>query len=200
MPSPKQQPPIRFDEASHTYTDPDTGLIVPSVTTVLSATSGPSFYPDNGSRELGSSVHRMLERLDKSTLIRAFYTDPLHHAYLDHYESFLKDYHSIEYSGIEQRVYHKELRYAGTADRVGHHRHTHASLIADVKTGSTMVNANLQMAAYAMALFDDYEAVDRFVIQVHPQTLKGYRLYKYDDPMDFVKWRKKLEEYHANQF
>ena len=142
----------------------------------------------------------MLERLDKSTLIRAFYTDLLHLEYLDHYECFLRDFY-IKFTGIEERIYNKTLRYAGTADRVGYYRdipfqEKNAWLVADLKTGSTMVNANLQTAAYAMALFDDYEAVDRFVIQIHPQTLKGYKLYKYDDPMDFVKWRQILNDYH----
>ncbi len=197
MPSQKPQPPISFDEASHTYTDPDTGLIVPSVTTVLSAMSGPSFYADNGSRELGTLMHRMFEKLDKGTLIPAFYTDPLHQQFLFHYRMFLLDYPILKFTGIEQRIYHKEFRYAGTADRVG--VGGFKPLIADIKTGTTMVNANLQTAAYAMALFDDYADVDRFVIQIHPQTLKGYRLYKYDDPMDFVKWRQILDEYHDSK-
>lgn len=201
MANPKRQPLINFDEASHTYTDPDTGEIVPSVTTVLSAMSGPSFYPDNGSRELGSLIHRMYERLDTGTLIPAFYPDPLHQQYLFDYRSFLMDYPAVRYSGIEQRIYNKNLRYAGTADRVGTmgiEPQWTTSIIADIKTGSTMANANLQTAAYAMALFDDYETVERFVIQIHPQTLKGYKLFKYDDPRDFIEWQEKLRSYCAN--
>lgn len=200
MPSPKPQPPINFDEVTHTYADPDTGVVVPSVTQVLDAMTGPKFYPDNGSRELGHLIHKMYERLDLGTLIPAFYTDPLHLEYLDQYKCFHTDFY-IGFSGIEQRIYNKELRYAGTADRVGYYKdipftERGSRFIADIKTGSTMANANLQTAAYAMALFDDYEAVDRFVIQVHPQTLNGYRLFKYDDPIDFVKWKGMLERYH----
>lgn len=131
---------LTFDVATHVYSDPETGVIYPSVTQVIkeagllgwTVQDDADWYMDRG-----SAVHEataLWDRgiLDESTL------DPQIRPYLDAWIKFRKE---SGYSPkiIEKPLLHVTYRYAGTIDRD----------CIEIKTGQYAPWHSLQIAAYA---------------------------------------------------
>ena len=144
---------IDFDEATHTYSR--NGVVVPSVTQVLTPLTDYSSVPKwrlGQARERGDYVHRMCEMfvwgtLDESDL------DKDYTPYLDGFKRFLKDTNFIP-EHVEERVYHPQLHYAGTFDLggslppKGRVRKTYRALIDIKTTYAFMPSVGPQTAGY----------------------------------------------------
>lgn len=109
---------ISFDEATHTYTVD--GVIVPNVTSIMRGIVDYSNIPrhilDEAS-ERGTYVHKCCEMFLWGTLDESS-VEPGYMPYLDAFKLFLGDtYFIVEH--IEERVYHRKLKYAGTVDMIG---------------------------------------------------------------------------------
>lgn len=108
-------PELTFDEFTHTYRLNE--LIIPSVTTVMKPLSD-DFYravdPDVLERaaKRGTAIHNAVENFAK------FGIEDIPPDYAGYFQAFLKwwELQQPEVLATECRVYHKILRYAGTAD------------------------------------------------------------------------------------
>lgn len=141
---------VTFDESTHQYTCG--GVIVPSVTQILKAAG---LYPDfskidpevmEWKRNLGTQVHAATELDDMDNLgDYDFQID----GYLFAWRKF-KAETGFTPMHIEQRVYHKQHKYAGTLDRIGVFGSRGA--LVDIKTGQAdLITVGPQTAAYAEA-------------------------------------------------
>lgn len=153
---------LSFDEASHTYRWD--GKLVPSVTQILKPIS-PDFrkVPSEvleRARQLGVAVDHTitlfeLDDLDEDSL------DPQLAAYLDGWKR-LKAMAQIEVLGVQERVYHPTLGYAGTMDIRANVAGFGAVL--DVKrTFAIPASVGPQTAAYAEA----WNAADTIAPRIH---------------------------------
>lgn len=173
---------LTFDATAHRYYWH--GQPVPGVTTILAPLTDLSRVSESVLRaasEFGTAVHLACELDDKGTLDEAA-LDPHLQPYLDAWRRFCREW-EVEWSGIEQRVFHPKLRYAGTLDRKGIARGRRS--IVDIKS-STQLYASVgpQLAAYARA---DDEVLGAQAQRVAVQ-LKGdgtYHAQIYTDPSDW---------------
>lgn len=143
---------LRFDEATHTYTKD--GVVVPSVTQILSDLSSREYR--HVSREvmeeaamLGKAVHKMIELDLRDDLDLDSLSDELRR-YYDAWRNFLAT------SGFrmvlsEQRVYSSRYGYAGTLDLAGW-LNKQSCLIDAKRTAQVPRTAGPQTAAYRQAL------------------------------------------------
>lgn len=147
----QKHPPLRFDDATHTYWVE--GQRLPSVTQILEAEGFISSYcKDDEAAEYGNNVHLMVSldvhgRLDEDSLdpgLRNPFTGwRLFRGEWPHL-SPIKEY-------VEEPLYHHRLLYAGTPDlpmwmRSGRSRQL---VVIDVKTTATpQAHHELQTAAY----------------------------------------------------
>ncbi len=110
-------PELAFDEAVHTYRL--NGQIIPSVTTLMKPLSD-DFYRTvdlevlNRAAQRGTAIHNAIENYIE------FDIRDIPPQYAGYFEAFLQwwNYRKPEPLALEKRVYHKILRYAGTADLV----------------------------------------------------------------------------------
>lgn len=189
---------IDFDPVSHRYSNG--GLLIPSVTSILTFMdqTATKFMRQTGAKERGTDVHKMLQDWDNGLFV-PFEWDHLDEVFLTQYRSFLEDYR-LAFDGIEKIVYHEELNYCGTVDRLGREwdlSNKERLFICDFKTGTTVPpSARLQTAGYALAAFpNDYKEVERYSLHLNPK-LKRYKIKAYQDPSDFIEWRILVREYH----
>ena len=108
-------PELEFEEEPHIYRLD--GLIIPSVSTVMEPLSSSvygSIDPDilNMAANRGTIVHEAVENYVQYGIEDI---DPRYGAYLDAFIAFWKDYKPTLVA-TEYRMYHKYLKYAGTAD------------------------------------------------------------------------------------
>lgn len=109
---------IHFDPTAHAYTL--NGKRLPNVTSILSPLSEYAEIPRHildAASERGNYVHKMCElylwgTLDESGI------EPEYAGYLEAFKRFLSET-GFEAAHIEERVYHRELMYAGTIDLGG---------------------------------------------------------------------------------
>ena len=106
---------VEFDETTHTYRV--NGVVLPSVTTVMKPLSS-SFYEavDAGTlsnaADRGTAVHQAIENFLEYGIEDI---PPEHAGYFAAFKAFLADKNPIIIA-TETKLYHKFLRYAGTAD------------------------------------------------------------------------------------
>lgn len=171
--------PLAFDEATHTYTY--RGKVVPSVTQILAPLSNLDMVPSitlAAASAFGTATHLACElddlgELDEGSL------DPGLKPVLHAWRKFSQE-HGVRWIGIEQRVYHPTLRYAGTLDRCGWVDGEMA--IVDIKTSTSLYPVmGLQLAAYAQA--EMKPTAKRYVVQL--KTDGTYVLQPYTDPNDW---------------
>lgn len=161
---------LTFDEATHTYRY--NGEVVPSVTQILKPIS-PDFrrVPSETlerARALGVAVDQTitlfeLDDLDEESL------DPQLAAYLDAWKK-LKAFAGIEVLGVQERVYHPELKYAGTLDiraNVG----GFLSVLDVKRTFAVPASSGPQTAAYGMAYTKSTGSIvrQRFAVHLKPR-------------------------------
>ena len=107
---------LEFNESTHTYTL--NGVIVPSVTSVLSILNGYEGIPLQTlqrAAERGTAVHKATELSDLGELDYGSLDDEIS-GFLLGWHKFLDD-KKPELVAVEKQVYHPSLRYAGTLDR-----------------------------------------------------------------------------------
>jgi hypothetical protein len=181
-------PGLAFDEASHTYRY--LGVEVPSVTQVLKPLMNLDFVdPDvlHAAAAFGVAVHKAcelddLKQLDEEDLDAALVP------YLVAWRKFCRDY-DVEWHGIEERVYHPQLRYAGTLDRRGlvrvdPRKSYRSPAIVDIKSGTVLYpSVGPQLAAYHRAIAEGSVTTKRLAVQLKPDAT--YVAKWHDDPSDF---------------
>ncbi len=172
---------LTFDADKHEYQH--NGVTVPGVTQILTPLSNFDFVDDHvlqAAQKFGTAVHLACElddlgQLDQNAL------DPNLLLYLEGWRKFSLE-RGVNWSKVEQRVYHPTLKYAGTLDRQGH---VDGRLsIVDIKSGSALMpSVGPQLSAYAHAA-SPYAAaaLTRLAVRLIPG---GYELKKYTDPQDW---------------
>ena len=106
---------LTFEEEHHVYKL--NNVVIPSVTTIMKPLSA-SLYDGvdeevmRRAAERGTAVHNAIENYLK------FGIEDIDFGYEGYFEAFLKWYreHDVKPLATESRVYHRTLRYAGTAD------------------------------------------------------------------------------------
>ncbi len=139
---------LTFEPDGHIYRLPD-GEILPSVSEIIRFISREiygtvtQFTLDNAA-DRGSAVHKACEVLDKYGTVEC---DEVILPYVKAYVDFQKD-HRKKWSGIEVPMYHEEMKYAGTLDRII--QADDGFEIWDFKTTSAVqkVSLNAQMNGY----------------------------------------------------
>lgn len=180
---------LTFDEASHTYRHD--GRVVPGVTSILRPIMNfdhvdPALLA--AAAAFGVAVHKACELDDRGVLNEAA-LDPALVPYLDAWRAFSRDY-AVQWSAIEERVYHPRLRYAGTLDRFGIVRiapnkpHTTPAVV-DIKSGTQILpSVGPQLAAYYRARDESSVTTKRLAVQLKPDGT--YVAKWHDDPNDFA--------------
>lgn len=174
---------IEFNEELHQYTV--NGLIIPSVTQILSSVGLPdlSGVPADvleWKSGLGTAVHKATE-LDDFWDLDEDNLDPKIEPYLEAYRCFKRESGFIS-DNIEKQVYCKEYQYAGTFDRSGI-LNGKAALI-DFKTGLTDPKVvGPQTAAYEFAESGQSNKIKRFALKLNKDAT--YKLIPLTSKMDF---------------
>lgn len=191
---------LSFDEDKHEYRAD--GRVIPGVTSILQPLLDYSMIPHETlgrAQMLGQAVHRATELFDNDDLDMDSLSAELV-PYLAAWQKFRAecDFHPM---GVEQRVHHHVLDYAGTYDRVGLVRGEKA--VIDIKKMMTLGPViGLQLAAYKEAANLSLPAGERitrrYALGLRPDGT--YRMQPYNDPHDFAvfaslltvrNWRKK---------
>lgn len=183
---------LSFDEASHTYRM--YGEEVPSVTQILRPLSNFDAVPADvleAASNFGNATHKVCELHDLGTLDMGTVDAPLI-PYLNAWKRFCFD-HKVDWEGIEERVYHQALRFAGTLDRRGSLRYPandvgqrHKGII-DIKTSAELYpSCGPQLAAYDAAVYEGFPYGARGIrIAVQLKADGTYVAKQYKDKTDW---------------
>jgi hypothetical protein len=191
-------PQLTFDKAAHRYYLGNT--LLPSVTTVLAA-AGLLDYGFLGDRreaylERGRRVHVMTQRDDEGSLAEEP-PDAEILGYVEAWRSFKRDY-GFAPRLIEHRVFHPQLQYAGTLDRLGPVRDGSEWLL-DIKTGIAPAAARLQLAAYNGCLRHPRARLRRCVELHQDGAYKVIPFETSDYQRDLNKFLEALETFRARE-
>jgi len=140
-----------YNPDNHEYSiqyDPERKIVVPSVTQLLeyghlvdNSFIAPHYAED------GTEIHTMTELMDQGMYEPSLCVDRVHAAMVG-YEQFLLD-HDVVWELTEQKVFHNELFYAGTFDRLG--TVDGSPFLVDIKSGQKYRWHAVQVAAYLMS-------------------------------------------------
>jgi hypothetical protein len=170
---------LAFDEARHVYTYK--GQVVPSVTQILAPMSSLDAVPSvtlAAAAAFGTAAHLACELSDLGELEEEL-LDPELEPVLSAWRLFSLEHH-VQWHGIEERVFHPTLRYAGTLDRYG--LVDGETAVVDIKTSTALYpSMGLQLAAYAQAKM--VNGAKRYVVQLKRDG--SYVLQAYTDPSDW---------------
>lgn len=168
-----------------TYVDKDhkyflDGAELPSVTSILQGCGYMKALPfytkagsDNGRRRHTLTELYDLETLDWGTI------DESDFPFLKAYIQAKKDLNiEVEESGIEVRLYHPLLRYAGTSDRIC--RVNGRITVIDLKTGAPADWHVLQLILYGMAYAELYEQPLPDLMSLYLRKTGRYGYHKHD--------------------
>jgi hypothetical protein len=171
---------LTFDAARHEYRSG--GLVIPGVTSLLDQLHSFAGVPRDvldAAKKRGSAVHAACEYHDQNDLDETT-LDPVVAGYLAGWKRFLSDKRPA-WSHIEQPVFNRVHRYAGTPDRFGEMGGEKVQV--DIKTSAASHPAwGIQTAAYNHAA--GYPSARRFTCQLRPDG--AYRLIEWRDPNDFA--------------
>jgi len=172
---------LTFDEVKHVYRLD--GVVIPSVTTLMKPLSA-AMYDGideetlNKAAEKGTIVHNAIEDYVKY----GFDVIPEEQAgYFEAYKSFAKDY-KIEPIENEKRIYHKALRYAGTADCIA--KIDGKITLIDFKTTSVLMPmlTRVQLEAYKKALESmGYKVEAKMIVQLKKDGKYKIELHELND-------------------
>ena len=126
--------------------------------------------------DFGTKVHKACHLWNVNDLVEET-LDPRHVPYLNSYRRFLSE-SGFVVTASEKRVYHRLMKYAGTADFYGTWRGT--SWVVDIKTGIVPCTVGVQLAAYQQA--SDPRPRRRLCLQLKET---GYKLHYCDALEDF---------------
>lgn len=176
---------LTFDEASHAYHW--NGMRVPSVTQILGAMTDLSAIPEanlNFARDRGHAVHYACELFDQDDLDWSS-LDVRLVPYVEAWVDFRTKTGFVP-TGIEEKVFHPGLRYAGTLDRRGIIEGEPS--ILDIKAVAAMYpTTGMQTAAYAEALNAGGAVSEKHTGRYGIQLLKTgkWKLNHYKDATDW---------------
>lgn len=183
-----RDPLLTFDEASHIYKYDSE--VVPSVTSLFK-TTGMSNYDDveehilASACEKGKFIHIATEKFDNGTLDWQSIKDEDYFPYVLAWELFVKQNvkkigKEYQILAIEEPIYHKELRYAGTLDRIMV-LNDGCLTLGEIKTGTDVPETiGMQKAAYRNGAEAQFGIKIERSICVHLQPL-AYTLYESDE-------------------
>lgn len=176
---------LSFEERTHTYTLE--GEVIPSVTHIMGPISAAHYSNvrqdalEHAARR-GTSAHNAIE-----TYLEFGIADVSDEGapYLEAFVRWMEDV-SPEVVGAELRVYHKELRYAGTCDLLC--KIDGKLCLVDYKTTSSVNEAlcGVQLEAYARALASHGVEVERKMI-LHLKKNSDYKEHWFESP-DRLRW------------
>lgn len=184
---------IVFDPVEHTYTLD--GERLPNVTGVLDILGGYEGIPSGimtAARDRGDYVHKACEMmlwgtLDEDSILEEY------RPYIDAFRAFLEQ-SGAEIHGAEERVWHKTLKYAGTADIIAMvpKRQKPRKALIDIKTTAKMMpTVGPQLAAYQDAYNSQRpkaeHVVDRYGLKLNKDGT--YKLDPYTSPNDSAVFR-----------
>ncbi len=173
---------IDFDEAAHRYVVD--GKVRPSVTQILEVVDEiwrVPFEVLERARKLGTAVHRATELFDRDDLDESS-VDPAIEPYLRSYQRFRSETGFVP-DHVEMRLYHAQMGYCGTLDRVGQMNGKRALL--DIKSGEEWPSHGPQTAAYEQAFehMTKQKVSARFGLYLRDDGT--YRLQPKKDPSDW---------------
>ena len=128
---------MEFDKETHVYSQG--GKQYPSVTQVIHWGKTP-FYPNDGRRERGEEIHRMIDLYDTIGI-------DADDAHLYQWKQYLQT--GVTVVDSERKFINEECGYAGTVDKIIMQNGKYA--ILDIKTGSYASWHKMQVAAYCYA-------------------------------------------------
>lgn len=186
---------LTFDAPTHTYRLGD--RVLPGVTSILdrgiASYAGVPRHILDAAADRGTYVHRACElllwdSLDWDSLVPEF------RPYVDAFARFLQE-SGVDPELPEERVWHRKLFYAGTADLICRlaKRKKFRRAVIDFKTSFRLMPAvGPQLAAYQEAynsgIADKGEhALDRYAL--HLRKDGTYQLQPYESPMDMAVFR-----------
>ncbi len=197
---------LTFDQPSHTYTLD--GARLPSVTQVLDQLGSYAGIPEDvlaRKAEIGDAVHLCTELYDRDELD----TDSVPPEIAGYFAGWLRFREETGFTPIliEERVYSKTFRYAGTLDRTGTFSKMKgikpdAQVMVDLKcTYKLMATVGPQTAAYVAALNEQNRSLvqikRRFAVRlVNDGT---YQLEELRDPTDLSVFLAATTLYHWKQ-
>lgn len=172
-------PELEFDEARHEYRIG--GKLVAGVTGLLGTIHRFDMVPANimtAAQERGTNTHIACQFWDEDGDVDAASLTQDTVLRLGWWREFLADYRP-EFVGIESRVYHRALRYAGTADRFA--VINGKPWVIDIKTALQSHPVwGMQTAAYAQAA--GWGNAKRGTVQL---LQDGYRFLEWEEPSDW---------------
>jgi hypothetical protein len=184
-----------FDQDSHVYRLD--GVKLPGVTEILEYHHLTPNFPSGPYRVRGQRVHQACELHDKGV---RFSVGGGIVGYLESYKRALQD-SGFQWVGIEERLYHPTLCYAGTQDRRGWR--LGKVCVADLKSGDTDEETGLQLAGYTLmdltcplvpqdewlkqARRISQYSIERYKIRLFADGSKG-KITQYEDPLDIDAW------------
>lgn len=179
--------PIFFDDATHAYRVGD--VPVPSVTQILRATGISSDFnaiPQETlerKRLIGDAVHRACHYFDEGDLVETSVA-PQVLPYVEAWMRFRSERGFVP-DMLETRLYSGVYHFAGTLDRLGRVPEGRR-VLADIKTGDPDdAAADLQLAAYLVALREMRpeladQVIERWSVQLRADGT--YKLLRYPKP------------------
>ena len=180
-----------FNEELHRYTV--NGVIVPSVTTILSGVGIPDLrFVDKDVLKkaclFGTAAHLACELSDLGELDEDSLDQNLR-PMLDQWQAIRKIFVQPGFEVlIEKRIYSALHRYAGTLDRAYVNREKRSLAIVDLKTGAKTPSAGPQTAAYAKLVAEETGIKFRTVKRYTAHLLHGEKhgkLAEYKSPTDW---------------
>lgn len=191
---------LSFDPETHTYRVKKTGLVVPSVTQVISPLIDYSMIPQEMlalAAERGDAVHKATwlddqDDLDESSI------DEIVFPYLYAWRRFRREKPEWSIEAGETQVYSVHSSYAGTFDRL-FRMNTRSNDLAliEIKTTSSILPATgVQLAGYLSALPPSlkFRVKRRFVVKL--QGDGDYRLREFKDRDDFTVFNSLVSVHH----
>jgi len=179
-------PELEFAESTHIYKL--NGIIIPSVTTVLGPLNnlkydGISEKTLENAAEKGSAVHKAIENFIE------FGIEDIESEHRGYFDGFMKWWQEKkpEPVGVERRVYHRVMLYAGTVDLIAYI--DGVLTLIDYKTTYAMndMTFSVQLEGYSQALKSFGIQVQNKMI-LHLKKDGSYAVHEYpvNDP---VRWR-----------
>ena len=186
-----------FNATKHEYLID--GIRPPSVTDILQEGGFidlSNVRPDvlEAARLFGNAIHKMAELWDKGTL-EMLTLDPQLLPYLEGLKKFEKDYDlSFDPDEIEQHLFSKVWRFAGTPDRFKKSR----GLLIDFKSGIMQPATKLQTAGYDVLIEENLriKIKERMGVQLLPGD---YKVYPYKDRTDKIVFLGAVNGYYFKQ-
>lgn len=163
------------------------GTVVPGVSQILQKAGivDLSAIPADrlaAAQEFGTAVHIACELHDKGTLDEAI-LDPQLKPYLDGWKLFRQE-HSFQPEKIEEKLYSKIYRFAGTIDRIGKCRIDDSLVIVDIKSGIVTPSIAIQLAAYELLVREHTGGKKTKRLVIFLNNTGTYKMQLYKDKID----------------